>query len=776
MATYSFPDIVADDLLQTEMWEEFEGYFDANITLTDDPAFTLKGTFALPTGTTVNHIEASGSGPTVDDNTLWTSAQIDAHISLEDLDFQGDSGTGSVDLDSEVLDIAGGTNINTSASSQTLTVNLDTNIVMADGAYIGRASSGPQVLFDDSNDYLEITGCKVGIGIVAPLAALHVARGAGNRVALFEYTAADGYIALADNTTTSTVSTRIGFIGDRLSIYTNNNLGFNQGDAGHIAVGTAVLDYTQALIGGTFTSGGASTAMYGVNLNTVLTGANGDTSQQAGMNLTADITTQSNSETIDSIAQLRVIEPNITKGTDTITVASTVDIVNAPTEGASNYALLVRAGAVSFGGTLTVAGMITANGGVTLGAGDDLIGSATSDININSGAFSTAGATGNTVVGGTLDVTGNIDPTTYETTNGGFKDEDNMASNSATATASQQSIVAYITAQSALQDLDGTTDSGNFAVLLDSQTFTVAGGTNLNTAGAGQTATINLDDSIDLAGTLDVTGLTTLDSNLIIPDAGYIGSVSDTDAIQIEADGDIVMSQDLAVTGTFIVNSLFKIAANGTTVIGSDAYAHQNTGLIVTSDNLIGPSQHGIQSQVTFASGATTRMQGITTALFSAAASYTTTDLMQIRIQEFTKGAGHTVTNQYGLYIDDQNDGTNNWAIKTESGLVEFGDTVTTSAGRIVKTTRIDSGDSPYTALASDHAIFADTDGGAITINLPAGVDGTEYKIKNCGTSGNDVTVDGDGGETVDFDLTQTVSDGEAIQTIFESTEEWQIF
>lgn len=54
---------------------------------------------------------------------------------------------------------------------------------------------------------------------------------------------------------------------------------------------------------------------------------------------------------------------------------------------------------------------------------------------------------GNATIGGTLDVTGNIDPTSYETTNGGFKDEDSMASASATNIYSGESIKAYIDAQ-----------------------------------------------------------------------------------------------------------------------------------------------------------------------------------------------------------------------------------------------------------------------------------------------------------------------------------------
>ena len=50
------------------------------------------------------------------------------------------------------------------------------------------------------------------------------------------------------------------------------------------------------------------------------------------------------------------------------------------------------------------------------------------------------------VISGTLDVVGNIDPTTYETTNGGFLDEDDMASDAADKVASQQSIAAHVAA------------------------------------------------------------------------------------------------------------------------------------------------------------------------------------------------------------------------------------------------------------------------------------------------------------------------------------------
>lgn len=63
-------------------------------------------------------------------------------------------------------------------------------------------------------------------------------------------------------------------------------------------------------------------------------------------------------------------------------------------------------GTATFAQAATFTSGLTSNGAITLGAGDDLIGSATSDITINTTAFTVAGATGNTVVGGTLGVTG----------------------------------------------------------------------------------------------------------------------------------------------------------------------------------------------------------------------------------------------------------------------------------------------------------------------------------------------------------------------------------
>jgi len=62
-------------------------------------------------------------------------AYVDSQVTAQDLDFQGDSGGAlSIDLDSETLDIAGGTGIDTSGSGNTLTVAIDSTVATLAGS------------------------------------------------------------------------------------------------------------------------------------------------------------------------------------------------------------------------------------------------------------------------------------------------------------------------------------------------------------------------------------------------------------------------------------------------------------------------------------------------------------------------------------------------------------------------------------------------------------------------------------------------------------------
>jgi len=131
-----------------------------------------------------------------------------------------------------------------------------------------------------------------------------------------------------------------------------------------------------------------------------------------------------------------------------------------------------------------------------------------SAISINSstdGRLNIAADTDIVVATTTLDVNANTDISgTLKVGSGAtvstILDEDNFATNSATALATQQSIKAYVDAVSASltqQDLDLQGDTGGaLDVDLDSESLTIAGGTLISTAGSGTTITVNADASV----------------------------------------------------------------------------------------------------------------------------------------------------------------------------------------------------------------------------------------------------------------------------------------
>ena len=72
------------------------------------------------------------------------------------------------------------------------------------------------------------------------------------------------------------------------------------------------------------------------------------------------------------------------------------------------------------------------------------------------------------------------------------------------------------------------------------------------------------------------------------------------------------------------------------------------------------------------------------------------------------------------------------------SGLTVISGIFRTTSGRIKKVTYKTA---DYTLTSTDNLIYFDTDGGAITATLPTIVQGTEYRIANTGSSGNNVTL-----------------------------------
>jgi hypothetical protein len=131
------------------------------------------------------------------------------------------------------------------------------------------------------------------------------------------------------------------------------------------AIGGAVLGYTRLRLTGDFTSSGSSDIGERLRVDGTLTGAAGDTAWLTGTIYSGAIVTQTAAETIGVVSTVYLIEPAITKNVTAITAACTLYIASAPTEGDTNYALLVDAGASRFDGTCYIGD--TANANCTLG-------------------------------------------------------------------------------------------------------------------------------------------------------------------------------------------------------------------------------------------------------------------------------------------------------------------------------------------------------------------------------------------------------------------------
>jgi hypothetical protein len=124
-------------------------------------------------------------------------AYVDAQVTAQDLDFQGDSGGAlNIDLDSEVLDIAGGTGIDTSGSGNTLTVAIDSTVATL---------SGTQTLTNKTIDASQLSGTVANARLDAQLQDV-----AGLAVTNGNFIVGDGSNFVAESGSTARTSLGLG--------------------------------------------------------------------------------------------------------------------------------------------------------------------------------------------------------------------------------------------------------------------------------------------------------------------------------------------------------------------------------------------------------------------------------------------------------------------------------------------------------------------------------------------------------------------------------------
>jgi len=162
---------------------------------------------------------------------------------------------------------------------------------------------------------------------------------------------------------------------------------------------------------------------------------------------------------------------------------------------------------------------------------------------------------------------------------GTILDEDNMASDSATALATQQSIKAYVDATASAAGTLTVIDDASSAVnvVIESDDLKIAGGTNITSAASGDTITLNLDG--------DVTGLTNFTVDNININGNTITASSGDITLAPAANGDVNLGANLGLT---FGNDGEKIEGDGTdlTISSSGALNINNTGLATVSGNL----------------------------------------------------------------------------------------------------------------------------------------------------------------------------------------------
>ena len=511
------------------------------------PNTTIEGNFTLGTSvgtTTVSEILDEDNMASDSDTALATQQSIKAYVDTVEanvaMEFQGDTGAqGSVNLRTEVFNVLGTTNeIETASSGDTLTIGLPDDVTIGNDLTVTNdlIVSG-EVATDDNIITIAGTVAATSNNLLDKGVEFQWYTGTTAKLGFFGYDESAGkFTFIADATNTSDVIS---------------------GSAGDVAFGE-----------GAFTGVTVDNIQVGVtDTNTIDTTSGNLTINSFGGTVTIDdnvsVTGEATlaSATVSDLTDNRIViagSNGSLEDNDKFRFDGTTFSVGST--GSETFTVAVNTGNTAVSGSLTVQQAADFNSNVTLGStgsnnivangtfASNLVPDSTDtrDLGTTSSAWRDLYLTESITYKGASSENEIVIPTNLAdglsikdtagdiivitTTTGSqlvtivpdvqidgsltldsgvsvsvILDEDDLSSDSDTALATQQSIKAYVDDQNNAQDLDFAGDLGIGSVLIDSQTFTVAGTTNqIKTQASNQTITVALTDSVTIVDDLNV--------------------------------------------------------------------------------------------------------------------------------------------------------------------------------------------------------------------------------------------------------------------------------
>jgi hypothetical protein len=184
--------------------------------------------------------------------------------------------------------------------------------------------------------------------------------------------------------------------------------------------------------------------------------------------------------------------------------------------------------------------------------------------------------------------------------------------------------------------------------------------------------------TLDVNGTARVQGALTTTGNITIPNASYYQSLTSTattvrmlginsgnvayvGAIDAGAVSTIFNASSTSLTASFYTSGTEKLTINSVGSVGIGTTSLALASLRVAKTMTGGTTIYGIWQNGTVQSDVTASAIGFLNTLNTAASAFTLSSYTHINLQQSTIGAGSSITNQYGVFIDSLTGATNNF-------------------------------------------------------------------------------------------------------------------